>query len=302
MSDPRMRGELIDGKWYIPYGHAGFSQWTGEVPGPAPARFEYTGEYRLPKQDDYWLSPQTHQMRMDIAYLNEYFDGGKRWILRKVETEFQECAECRAKPGSPQLCDSCLCARELAGRKPEPLKVGDRVRVKGLGDGIVSKIYMDQQILVRMDDGSSVTTRADLLDPAREGLGPKLDEQPAKKVSCLPGLPAPLWYCDCGWSGSREDMQLNPYGYPRCPACGYSYGLIAPPPQTSGIHPWTGTREPYYSHMPPQERPGAMALARQNAEPVREKCACCGGSGMISVQFQWKCPECSGSGVHGGRL
>ena len=158
MSDPRMRGFEVAGNWYIPsVGEDlerlerrvplsfGGNVWGVKVPGPAPARFEYTGEYRLPKQDDYWLSPRTHQMRMDIAYLNEYFDGGKRWILRKVE----ECGTQAGHTLTKEFAASIEQARtDCAGGKgmvfelplpsaeearkiilaPEPLKVGDRVR------------------------------------------------------------------------------------------------------------------------------------------------------------------------------
>ena len=31
-------------------------------------------------------------------------------------SEFRECASCASKPGAPQLCQSCLVNREIAGR------------------------------------------------------------------------------------------------------------------------------------------------------------------------------------------
>ena len=52
MSDPRMRGVEHDGKWYVPYADGGMVT----VPGPAPENWQYTGEYRVPREGDAWTA------------------------------------------------------------------------------------------------------------------------------------------------------------------------------------------------------------------------------------------------------
>jgi hypothetical protein len=56
--------------------------------------------------------------------------------------------------------------------------------------------------------------------------------------------------------------------------------------------PW-GSSSWNYGELPPEERPKAKYEAALRSEPVREKCACCGGRGLTSPYGRAnKCPEC----------
>ncbi len=48
-----------------------------------------------------------------LSEYDQLFVNGDEIKLKKEKYEFMECDTCRAKPGSPRLCSSCLHNREI---------------------------------------------------------------------------------------------------------------------------------------------------------------------------------------------